>query len=193
MNENELVVYEEYGDLLQKWLKYLLYIHIVGIVCTLLAGIPVLSVISGWVSTAVLAADAYVLYQIAPACGRYRKAAIFNVVVLVAGLLAKSILSLVISICSIVAMYQEYQGHSEIVAQRNPALSGKWNSLFHYQLFAGIISGVAGSAGVVIGVLAQMDSDALVKLIVLILTGVTLILELIYLSYLNQTVKAFEA
>ena len=177
---------------MRKWLKYLLYIHIAGIVCSLLAGIPVLSILAGWVSTAVLAAEAYVLYQMAPGCERYRKAAIFNVVVLVASLLAKSILSLVISICSIVAMYQEYQGHSEMIAPRNPALSGKWNSLFHYQLFAGIISGVAGSAGVMIGVLAKMDPDALVKLIVLILTGVTLVLELFYLSYLKQTIKTFE-
>ena len=97
----------------------------------------------------------------------------------------------VISICSIVAMYQEYMGHSEVTSQTDPALSGKWNSLFTIQLVVGILSGVASSAGVVIGVLAQMSTDALVGIIVFIMAVIGIGLELLYLNYLNQMLKYY--
>lgn len=190
-NERDLVVYESHKPLLAKWLKILLYAHLASVVCSLLGLIPVVSVVAGWGSTAVSVACIYALFQLSPACTRYQKAAIFSAVALVCGLVAQSILSLVISICSIVAMYQEYMGHSEVTSQTDPALSGKWNSLFTIQLVVGILSGVASSAGVVIGVLAQMSTDALVGIIVFIMAVIGIGLELLYLNYLNQMLKHY--
>ena len=183
---------DDYKPLLTKWLKYLIYTHIAGIGCTLVSGIPFLSIAAGWISTAISAVLIVILFQLGPVCARYRKAAIFSGVVLAAGLLSKTVLSLVISVCSLVAVYQEYQGHSEIVAELDPALSGRWNSLFHIQLFAGIIGAVAASASVLIGVMANMDEQSLAKIVAFCILALDTVLKLIYIRYLVQTEKIFE-
>ena len=190
-NQNPFPI-EDHHALAAKWLKLLLYVCLASIGCSLLNLIPILSVVAGWGSTAVSVALVYVLFQLAPSNARYRKAAIFRCVVLVAGLLAENLLSLVISVCSIVAMYQEYMGHSEITASRAPALSDKWHSLFNIQLIVGVLSAVTSSAGVMIGVLAGMGSDALVGIIVFVMSVIGIGLNLLYLHYLNQTVKLYE-
>lgn len=177
--------------LLAKWLKILLNIHLLNIVCSLITAIPGIESFAGLITTAVSAAAAYVLFRLSEACERYRKAAIFQIIAVVGTLLNQSVLSLLISICSIVGMYHEYCAHGEVTADCAPELSGKWHSLFNIQLIVGIISAFVSSAGVVIGVLAQMDTAVLVGTVVLVLALISLGLNIMYLVYLNQTQKEF--
>jgi len=179
--------FSEFG----KWLKYLLYTRLAGTVLSVLALIPGISTVVRWVSGVFAAATVYILFRMANGGQRYRTAAILNGVILLSNLLAQNVLAMVISICSIAAMYQEYTGHSELTQQLDPVLSGKWHSLFYWHMAVGLISGFAASAGVMIGVFAQANKDVLVSGIIFVLTAAGLLLEVIYLNCLSRTRKLF--
>jgi len=99
--------------------------------------------------------------------------------------------SIVFSICSIVASYQELNAHSEITAPKNAKLSKRWHSLFFYQMVVGMISGFISSAGVVIAVLAEMNPDTIVSFALAVIALVGVILGLFHVMYLNQTLRLY--
>lgn len=179
---------EPNGSLVEN-MRYLLYIRVFIAVCAVLILIPGISVLAGWGNTLASGAMVFVLFRMVPASKRYQKAAVFYGIVLAASLIGKSILSLLISISSLIAAYQEYAGHSEITALWVPEVSGKWHSLFGMELVVGILGGVLSSALTALGIAAGFNTDMLVWIIVIPLTGVGLVVHLLYLSYMNKTIK----
>lgn len=175
-----------------KWLKYLLYVGIAAAVNALL-GAALLGNLSSWLGYAISAASIYLMYRLIGSNVRYQKAALFSGVALVINLVGIQLLSLVASICTIVAQYQEYHAHGELVAERDSELARKWNSLFWLQFAVELIAGVLIS--MVVAVMAAaggLESAPVIAIATVAASFVAAILRVLYLVYLNRTIKAVE-
>ncbi len=194
MNENM----ENRFELLVKWLRVLMYIAIVSLVNSAGNFLPfVPAAITTWISRGILVAVIVCMFQLAPANARYKKAGIMRGIVLGSTLIttfvyASSILNLAASILSIIAVYQEYNAHSELVADRDSKLSGKWQSLFMWGLIAGILVGFGSAATVLILTLMESDVVRLTAVIVGILSIPQMILDLVHMLYLKKMISIFE-
>lgn len=182
---------EEQKGLLRKWLKVLLYIQIANAVRIGFGMVFPSTGIEKWLSLMIAAPSVYVLYQLAPVCSRYRTAAIMYGVSMIGTFVKADGLSTLISVCGLVARYQEYAGHGDVTQGTDDWLSGKWHSLFLLEMIVSVITVVGLSVGVLIGVDAGTESNVLVKLLSSLGIGITLIVRIIYLTYLNKTVKLF--
>lgn len=191
-NMDSLNVSRKPGTEIVKWLTYLLYAKLAGMVISVVNTIPAVALIAGWAARAVTVAVIVILFQMTAASKNYRNAALCQCAVLIGGMIGQSFLNLIISICSIIAVYQEYTGHSELTAPLDYGISGRWHSLFYWQMGIGLLSGFLSSAGVVIGVMANMDSDKLVYVILLISTVISMIIEVVYLLLMKKTIALFQ-
>lgn len=179
-----------------KWLKYLLYVGIAALASTVLAAIPLLNGLSGWVSLPISAATVFLMYKLQPANERYFKAAIFGAVPLIISILGRlgiSFLPLLGAICGLVAQYQEFAAHGELIQARDPKLAGKWSSLFWLQFAVTIISTLLGSVfAAVLVASGSMDMETATAMIVVAVAIVTLLLEVLYLVYLKKAIRLLE-
>lgn len=187
----------EHKTLLTKWLTNLLYLHIASLVIAVVNAITGLQSFTQWLSWAASIGAVFCLFQLQTVNPRYQKSAIFQAVALGSTLIVSlfgglGILGLAASICGIVASYQEYHAHSDLTAEADPQLSRKWSNLFLWSLAMGLISGFASTALVTIGVLAEVDTALLagVAVILVLLTGA--VVEILYLRYMNQTLRLLE-
>ena len=182
----------EYNDTV-KWLKYLLYVGIAALVSSLL-GIFGLGGLSRWIGLAINVATVYLLLMLAGANPRYKTAAICYTVALVGGLINNAIVGLAGSICGIVATYQEYHAHGELIAEQDPKLADKWNSLFGLELaltFVGVLL-----MGLLVGILVaatNMSEAVITPIITIIVAALGVGLEALYLSYLKKTIALLES
>lgn len=175
-----------------KWLRYLLYVGIASVIEYLL-GASLLGNLSRWIGYALSGASIYLLYQLMGANARYQKSVIFYGAALVVNILGFKVLSLVGSICAIVAQYLEYHAHSELVAARDPELAGKWNSLFWIQFVVELIGGLVVS--MLVGIVAasgEVDSAPVIAIATVAIAFITPVLKLLYLIYLSRTIKVVE-
>lgn len=181
-----------------KWLQILLYVHIANIAVALISLLPVSDQWGVWLSRAVTLVITVSLFQLAPACKRYRTAAIFNAVslglILITSLLfSSSLLTLAASILSILATYQEYSAHSDMVAERDARLSRKWHSLFNWQFIVGILTSLVSMVAVVVLAVLEVNSTLITVLIIGALSLVSIVLQVIYLMYLRRMMALFSA
>ena len=194
MNENM----ENRYELLVKWLRVLMYIAFVSLVNSVVNFLPfVPAAVTTWISRGIMVAVVVCMFQLAPANTRYKKAGIMRAMMLVCTLItafvyASSILNLVASILSIIAVYQEYNAHSELIADKDSKLSGKWHSLFMWGLIAGILVGFGSTVTVLILTLMESDVVPLTAIIVGVLGIPQIILDLVYALYLKKMVSIFE-
>ena len=179
-----------------KWLRYLLYIHIVSLVLSLVTMFWLNNPVTPWINHGLSAAIVLYLLKLAPACKRYRTAAILTAAVLGFTLLSKlalgTLMALIASVLAIIAAYQELHAHGETVAEKDPALSRKWCGLFLWQLLIGILGGFASVAATVIMVLANMDAAQITRLVTTAIGLLGLIPGILYLIYLRKTIRLFE-
>lgn len=185
--------------LLQKWLRFLLYIQMAGMVLAILNLIPGINRLMTWLSYFLNAGMLYALFMMAPACIRYRKSAVYraiNLSCLILVLIIKnlglfgSIITLAGSVCGIIASYQEYHGHGEIVKEADQKLQSKWNSLFIWQMIVGVLLGVGTTVGVVI---SMVSGGAIsVDVVVAVISLPSIVLQVVYLVYLNRTLKVLQ-
>lgn len=180
---------ENQREFFVKWMKYLFYVQIASGVAGLISAVPVLDGVVLWVNRILSIATVVVLFKMAPLNVRYKKAAIFSGVSLALAILLDAVpLVLVVAICSLIAAYQEYCGHAEMIESKDAGLSKKWHSLFNWQIFSGIIVGLLGGVIVAVSVLVFPVSQEILTSITLALTnGVDLILWIIYLILLKRT------
>ena len=144
------------------------------------------------------------LYNLSPVNRRYRYAFVASLIAMVGSLAEKltfgpglamvvSLVSFAGSIGGIVALYQEYYGHSEIAQMgRAPALRRKWCSLFVWQIVVGILISLVTFAVAMIGSAAEADLFKLVSNLVPVVSVPALALEAVYLSYLKKTLALYE-
>ena len=186
---------DEQKPLIAKWIYVLFVCGIASMILSALNAIPVLSGAAGWISRIISVAAAVALFKLAPVNDRYRKAAIFSVVYVVGGIavtvLNMNFFTMVISICAIIANYQELNAHSELVAPRDAKLSSRWHSLFYWELAVGLVTGFLSSAAVVIAVLADVDAEAITSVTVAVLSAINVVIGLFRILYLKKTVGLY--
>lgn len=175
-----------------KWLKYLLYVGIGTTANYLLVSFLPQSVhrLVGYLLTA---AALFLMYKLSPANGRYHKAILFTGVSLIISALSIQVVALAGSLCAILGQYQEYTAHGELVADRDPALAGKWSRLFWLQFAVELIGGIAITliAGVITAG-GQAGSAPIAAIATVAAAFITIILKILYLVYLRKTIRALE-
>jgi len=181
-----------------KWLHVLMYIAIASVINSAMNFLPfVPAAVTAWISRGIMVAMVVCMFQMAPANDRYKKAGIMRAVMLgciliTAFLYASSLLSLVASILSIIAVYQEYSAHSELVADKDANLSGKWHSLFTWGIIAAVLVSVGSTVAVLIMSLLEMDAVRVASIIIGILGIPQMILDIVYMMYIKKMITILE-
>ena len=193
MNEN----LEFKSDLLTKWLRALVYIAIVSIVNSVISILPIIPAsVTTWISRGIMVAMVVCMFRLAPVNERYKKAGILRAVWLgcmIASLVfLPSILILTASILSIIAVYQEYSAHSELVADKDAKLSRNWHSLFNWSIVTGLLVGFGSVVTALIASFAGVEITRITAIITGILSVPQLVIEIVYLLYLKKMSAIFD-
>ena len=180
-----------------KWLRVLMYIAIAGLVNTFI-GIPsfVPSIITSWISRIIMAVMVFAMLKLAPANDRYKKAGIQRAIVLALAIATDllhsgAVLTLIAGTLAIIADYQEYHGHSELVEEKDHQLSGKWTSLFMWSIVVGLLLGFTSTAAGIFAAMAGIDTMKATIMIAAILAIPQYVIEIIYILYLKKMVAIF--
>lgn len=185
-------------DMLTKWLRVLMYIAVVSLINAAANFVPFIpAALTTWISRGVTIAMVICMFQLAPVNARYRKAGILRAVMLICTLItafvhASSILTFTASILSIVAVYQEYNAHSELVSDQDAKLAGKWHSLFNWSILAGVLVGFGSVLGALIVAAFEMDVVRVTALVIGLLGIPLMILDLVYILYIRKMIAIFE-
>lgn len=193
MNENM----EFRSDLLTKWLRALVYIAIVSIVNSVISILPIIPAsVTTWISRGIMVAMVVCMFRMAPVNERYKKAGILRAVWLgcmIASLVfLPSILVLAASILSIIAVYQEYSAHSEVVADKDAKLSRNWHSLFNWSIVTGLLVGFGSVVTALIASFAGVEITRITAIVTGILGIPQLVIEIVYLLYLKKMSEIFD-
>ena len=180
-----------------KWLRVLIYIAIARIINTLV-GIPAFipTAITAWISRILMAGMVFVMFKLAPANDRYKKTGIHLAIVLILTIATEllntgAVLTLIAGILSIVAEYQEYHGHSELIEEKDHQLSGKWTSLFMWSIVVGLLVGFVSTAAGVLATISGVDAEKAVVIIAAIVLIPEYIIDIFYILYLKKMVVLF--
>ena len=181
-----------------KWLRVLIYIAIARITNTLV-GIPAFipTALTAWISRILMAGMVFVMFKLAPANDRYKKTSIQLAIVLVLTISTEllntgAVLTLIAGILSIVAEYQEYHGHSELIEEKDHQLSAKWTSLFMWSIVVGLILGFASTAAGVLAAVAGVDTETAALVIAAAMMIPEYIIDIFYILYLKKMIALFE-
>lgn len=180
-----------------KWLRVLIYLAIARMVNTLVcipAFIP--TPVTAWISRILMAVMVFAMFKLDPANDRYKKTGIQLTIVLVLTIAIEllntgAVLTLIAGILSIVAEYQEYHGHSELIEEKDHQLSGKWTSLFMWSIVVGLILGFASTAAGVLAAVAGIDTEKAAVMIAAALMIPEYIIDILYILYLKRMVVLF--
>lgn len=184
-------------DTIAKWLRLLFYVHLICTAAAVISWLPIRDGWLTWTQRVFIIAAIISLFQLAPANPHYRKAAIFRAVYL-GGILVNAlifsgtILLLGASICSLISVYQEYNAHSQLIAQQDPKLSRNWHSLFTWSIAASLLISLGSMILAVLAVLSEIQITTVVSVITLILSIPGLVVDIFYLAYLNRTIRVIE-
>ena len=181
-------------DLIIKWIRILMYIAITSLVNSLANYIPVVPAdVTTWISRGIMVAMIVCMFQLAAANRRYKISAVLRTIwlgTLMVGTLLRIRATLIVgtSILSVIAVYQEYHGHSEVIAEMDENLSDKWNRLFIWSFIAPLLLSIGSSVAMVTATFMSLD----VAKITAITTGVMRIpqyvIDMIYLMYLKNMI-----
>lgn len=195
MNENK----EIQCGLSIKWLRVLFYIAITSLANSVVNYLPFVPAdVTTWISRGIMIAMIVCMFHLSPVNGRYRTAAILRTIwlaTLVAGTLLRIRATLIVgtSILSVIAVYQEYHGHSEMIAEMDENLSKRWNSLFLWSFIAPLLLSIGSSVAMVTATFMNLD----VSKITAITTGVMRIpqyvIDVVYLMYLKKMIGILTA
>ena len=185
------------SDLLIKWLRVLLCIAIVSIVNSVISILPIIPAsVTTWISRGIMVAMVVCMFRMAPVNERYKKAGILRAVWLgcmIASLVfLPSILILTASILSIIAVYQEYSAHSEVVADKDAKLSRNWHSLFNWSIVTGLLVGFGSMITALIASFAGVEITRITAIVTGILSVPQLVIEIVYLLYLKKMSAIFD-
>ena len=143
-----------------------------------------------------MASMVFAMFKLAPANDRYKKTGIQLAIVLVLTIATEllntgAVLTLIAGILSIVAEYQEYHGHSELIEEKDHQLSGKWTSLFMWSIIVGLLLGFVSTAAGVLATISGVDVEKAVVIIAAIVLIPEYIIDILYILYLKKMVTLF--
>lgn len=181
-----------------KLLKYLFWLNAAALALSWISLIPAVRGIMGWAGLIVPMVNAIVLFSLAQAGKRYRLAGILggiaaagNLLLVLVGL-ADSVLATALNICALVGLFNEYKGHAELIERKDAKLARRWSTLFVLTIVMSIVSAILVVATVMIGLNAPVDPDSITALSVAIGLLPTLVVQVLYLVYLNRTYRLVE-
>ena len=183
---------ESKAALLVKWLCIMMYAATANIINTVLNPLPFMpAAVTTWLGRIVMVIMILCMFRLAPVSKRYQTAGILRTVTLICTLigtywLASGLLTLAASILSIIAVYQEYTAHSELVADKDNKLSHKWHSLFIWGIVSGILVGLGSIVAVLIATFAGLDVVNITAILIGILSIPQFIIDVVYLLYLKK-------
>lgn len=175
-----------------KALRILFCAAIVSVANSLIGFLPFIPApVTAWTGKVILAVIVYCMFCLAGVNGRYRTSGIFRAVMLGCTLVsavlpAASILTLTASVLSILAVYQEYHAHAELIAEKDAKLSGKWHSLFNWSIVCAVLVGFATTVTTVILAVVGVNVSRITSIVVAVLTIPQLILDVVYVTYLKK-------
>ena len=179
-------------------LKGLFWLNAAALAMSWVSLIPAMTKIMGWAGLIVPLANAIVLLSLAQAGKRYRLAGVLcgiaaagNLLLVLVGL-ADSVLATALNICSLVGLFNEYKGHAELIERKDAKLARRWSTLFVLNIVMSIVSAILVVATVMIGLNAPVDPDSITALSVAIGLLPTLVVQVLYLVYLNRTCRLVE-
>ena len=188
--------YDSHKDAIAKWVQVLLICHIAAFVALALGMIPVISTITGWISRAISVAMIVPLFNLSAINKRYRRATIFYGIAvggdILTALLSITTFGTVFSICAVIATYQELNAHSEITAHKDEKLSGRWHSLFSWELCVAILTVFLGAIPIMVAAIAGVDSDTIIKVGTIFGIAIALFLKAIRILYLKKTLALYK-
>ena len=140
-----------------------------------------------------MAGIVFAMFKLAPANDRYKKTGIQLAIVLILTIATEllntgAVLTLIAGILSIVAEYQEYHGHAELIEEKDHQLSGKWTSLFMWSIVVGLLLGFTSTAAGMFAAMAGIDTMKATIMIAAILAIPQYVIEIIYILYLKKMV-----
>ena len=192
----------EHKEILRKYLRSLFYTQIAYMVITAINAVTYLDRITAWVNKGITIIGIWCLFQLPKANLRYRTASITRAGALICGLLTlpvntsglglSSLLMLVGSLCTWITDYQEYHGHSEVAAQWDEKLAKKWKDLFIWEVVVALGTSVFSVFGTVMLMAADMLSDTITTVTILLTTVLGLVLEGLYLVYMKRTLALLD-
>ncbi len=181
-------------ELLTKWLRVLIYVNLVGILNSLLGRFPqVPEMLTVWASRGIMAAWIVCMLCLSDVNDRYKKAAVFRAVMLICALagdylMAGSLLTLAASVFSVLAVYQEYSAHAEVMEPLAPSLSRKWRSLFAWGLGIGVAAGLVSTVAVLLLAMGVPNAVRAIAILNILLFILQRFLDAVYLVYLSRMV-----
>ena len=195
MSENETFEFEK----IIKWLRVLMYIAITSLVNSLANYIPFVPAdVTTWISRAIMVAMILCMFQLAPVNRRYKTAAILRAIwlgTLLVGTMLHIPATLVLgtSILSVIAVYQEYHGHSEVIEELDTDLSRKWNSLFIWSFMAPLLLSLGSSLAMVTATFMNLDVAKITAITTGIMRVPQYIIDVVYLLYLKKMIGILTA
>ena len=179
-------------------LKGLFWLNAAALAMSWVSLIPAVRGIMGWAGLIVPLANAIVLLSLAQAGKRYRLAGILcgiaaagNLLLMLVGL-ADSVLATALNICSLVGLFNEYKGHAELIEKKDAKLADRWSTLFVVTIVVSVLSAMLVVVTVMIGLNAPINPDSITVLGVVIGLIPTLVVQVLYLVYLNRTCRLVE-
>lgn len=181
-------------ELFMKWTQYLFYVQCALLVVALITKLPFVGSWFNWGLRIISIATIFILYKLSPLNSRYLKSAIFMIVTLLTTIFLKGLglLAIVGMICSIIATYQEYTGHSEMMAEVDEKLSKNWRSLFNWNFWgAFLVSFIAAGIALAIGIAESSSVDFAAGVTEVITDGYDIILNVVYLILMKRMLKVY--
>ena len=182
------------------WLPVLLYCSLASLINSVISYFPFIpGVLTTWISRVIMLAVTICMFQLAPANERYKKAGVMRAVMLGCNLITSflfgsTLLTLAASIVSIIAVYQEYNAHSELVAEKDEKLSHKWRSLFIWSILAAVLLSFGAAIVAMILVMADMEGGAsrISAITIALLSIPQCVIDIVYILYIRKTISIFD-
>ena len=177
-----------------KWLRVLMYIAITSLVNSIANYIPFVSAdVTTWISRGIMVAMILCMFQLSSVNRRYKTAAILRTIwlgTLLVGTLLRTPATLILgtSILSVIAVYQEYHGHSEVIEVMDAELSRKWNSLFIWSFIAPLLLSIGSSVAMITATFMHLDVARITAITTGIMRIPQYVIDVIYLLYLKKMI-----
>ena len=181
-----------------KWLRILMYTAIAGLANALLNYLPLIpAAVTTWISKGVSLVKIVCLLQLGSAVSRYRRTGILRAVAFVitlvsAFLYGSTVLILAALILSVVATYQEYQAHAELIEEQDAALAKRWRSLFGWSVAASFLLSVGSSIVTMIIVGQEIPAARISSITTAILKIPDFVIDVVYILSVRKMILLTE-
>ena len=176
------------------WLPVLMYCALASLINSLISYFPFIPAsLTTWISRIIMLAVTICMFELAPVHDRYQKAGVFRAIMLTCNLITtfmvgSLILTLTASIVSIIAVYQEYSAHAEVISDKDSALAKAWHSLFNWSILAAVLLSFGATIVAVIFVMVDMDGGAsrISAIVIGLLSIPQCVIEVLYIRSIKK-------